>query len=199
MICVDFFVDEPKKWMKKYNPKLVHGPHGNYYTIKTTARYARRAIRHANWDGIKTRHYNEMMARSSDYRENFFQAYNPPYRCCYCHKKLTKSSLVVDHVIPVAKAKSTLFARFLLKIQGISTVNDVRNLVPACRKCNSKKSDKMGLWFIRGKLGVHHWFWIARNITIVFIVFLIIFFCISTFTDLMDSSLITYIGSILYG
>ena len=43
---------------------------------------------------------------------------------------------------------------------GISDINDVKNLVPSCEKCNSKKGSKMGLWLIRGDIGKHFGIWL---------------------------------------
>lgn len=47
-------------------------------------------------------------------------------RCCYCGSKLTRSNMTIDHFHPVAKGGS----------------DDLNNLVPACRYCNSSKGTK---------------------------------------------------------
>lgn len=53
---------------------------------------------------------------------------------------------------------------------GIRDVNDPRNLVPSCAKCNSHKSAKMGLWIARGKIGQLTWLWMIRKISRLMIV-----------------------------
>lgn len=83
--------------------------------------------------------------------------------------------MVVDHIIPVDKAKSSTKAKNLLALQGIKNVNDVKNLAPSCYDCNSRKGAKMGLWFIRGILGKYKWFWIVKNIFLFFILILIMY------------------------
>lgn len=48
------------------------------------------------------------------------------WRCVYCHKKLTRKTLTLDHVIPFKKGGSW----------------GIENLVPACGFCNNSKSDR---------------------------------------------------------
>ena len=73
----------------------------------------------------------------------------------------------VDHLIPVSAAQNSLFIRILLNICGITNINEEKNLVSACRKCNRKKSDKIGLWVIRGAFGRYRIIWILRDIIIL--------------------------------
>ena len=54
------------------------------------------------------------------------------------------------------------------------SVNDIRNLAPACRDCNSKKSDKMGLWVVRGWLGKYKLYWIILRIIQIVCILLMI-------------------------
>ncbi|MFI3210576.1 MAG: HNH endonuclease signature motif containing protein [Peptostreptococcaceae bacterium] len=63
------------------------------------------------------------------YREDFF-ANNPSkngwYTCVRCKKKLRKSDVDVDHIIPQSRGGS----------------NRLNNLQPMCKSCNrSKKND----------------------------------------------------------
>lgn len=87
---------------------------------------------------------------------------------------MTKKTLTVDHLIPVKKAQTSKFARWLLHKEKIENVNDIRNLIPACETCNKRKSSKMGIWLIRGAVGKHQKFWIifwpAVLITIIIII-----------------------------
>ena len=69
----------------------------------------------------------------------------------------------VDHLIPVAKVKKSGFVRFLLRMHGIQNVNDKRNLVASCHRCNERKRDKMGVWYIRGRLGKYRIYWLIRD------------------------------------
>ncbi len=99
--------------------------------------------------------------RSYNYRDVFFQSYDPPYRCRYCNRKLAKKYLTVDHIVPVAGTRKSFLARWILKSRGIKTVNDPRNLCASCRRCNASKGAKMGLWLIRGWLGQYRAYWIT--------------------------------------
>ena len=49
--------------------------------------------------------------------------------CHYCHKKVGRESLTIDHIIPVRRG-------------GKSTKG---NIVPACKECNSKKQSLLPL------------------------------------------------------
>ena len=103
--------------------------------------------------------------RSDDYRKNFLK-YNKGvfgsgnYHCSYCGKILSPQKMRVDHLIPIHRVKKFGFARILMWFEGIRNINDVKNLVPACERCNSKKSSNMGLWLIKGEWGRHIWNWI---------------------------------------
>lgn len=113
--------------------------------------------------------------RSNDYRQQFFKANKPLfgkniYQCAYCGKLKRRKSITVDHVIPINKVKRRGFGRFLMRISGISDINDTKNLVAACGKCNRKKTDKIGLWPLRGLIGKHFVCWL-----IVWIFFAILF------------------------
>jgi hypothetical protein len=106
--------------------------------------------------------------RSSDYRATFFKN-NPPfisdkYFCTYCGRLIRKDKVTVDHLYPVGAAKRSVSLQRKLKRRGINNINDVKNLVPACKRCNSNKGKKMGVWIIRGRLGRHPWLWVIRHI-----------------------------------
>lgn len=126
--------------------------------------------------GYQYRHYDKRFGRSDNYREVFFRKQDSScvYRCVYCHKKLDKSNVVVDHLIPVQKAKTSRGARLLMRLDGIENINDTKNLVPACNRCNQKKAANLGLWYVRGKLGKHRWFWITRFVIGLFVGFLLL-------------------------
>lgn len=106
--------------------------------------------------------------RSTDYRRRFLK-YNKGvfgggnFFCSYCGRLLTPRRMTVDHLIPVNKVKKRGLARTIMKIKGIDNINDVENLVPSCSACNGHKSDKMGVWILRGNIGRHPWFWILKK------------------------------------
>lgn len=144
----------------------------------------------------KYKKYDKCWNRSSNYRSEFFKHYHGPYRCAYCGKKLTRSTLEVDHFIPVAKAKSSVKARMLLWINAIYNVNNYRNLVPACHKCNAAKSDNMGRWIIIGSFGRYYYFWpILYCLLAVFSVALLYWVTyILGFSDVIIQALRNFIG-----
>lgn len=113
--------------------------------------------------------------RSSEYRKTFFEkntgnAAEEKYFCAYCGRILKKDRVTVDHIISVKKAQTSRTYLGLLRKLGFETVNDVRNLVPSCRRCNSRKGPKGGLWILKGFLGKYRAFWI-----IVWLFYLVIF------------------------
>lgn len=119
-------------------------------------------------DGFKMTATDLSYTRSRDYRKKFVADNPGPWRCRYCHKLLKGASdMTVDHVIPVAafNGNSRLrgwYYRRKLDKQGITDVNDPRNLVPACKRCNSRKGQKTGIWVLKADLGAHPAYWIAR-------------------------------------
>lgn len=88
--------------------------------------------------------------RSETYRRDFIQ-HNPPrngrYICVYCGRRVKKDNMQVDHVIAVKRAEKNPLYRFCIH----KDINELSNLVPSCAKCNRRKSDKGGLWILRGK------------------------------------------------
>lgn len=106
--------------------------------------------------------------RSTDYRKKFFDNNEPftknRYFCAYCGRLIRKDKVTVDHLYPVGAAKRNVRLQRKLKRRGINNINDIKNLVPACKRCNSSKGKKMGAWIIRGRLGRHPWLWVVRHI-----------------------------------
>lgn len=113
---------------------------------------------------LRIRAYDQGYERSADYRKAFFAAYKPAvkgrYLCAYCGRPLKREQVTVDHIISVDRAQRSGAAQRALARRGISDVNDPRNLCAACRSCNSSKSNKGGLWEVRGRIGRHPAFWI---------------------------------------
>lgn len=103
--------------------------------------------------------------RSSDYRKTFFEKTYFPRSwtlCAYCGLPVTVENLTVDHIIPVDKVRKTHSAKWLMELLSIKDVNEYKNLCGACKRCNSRKRAKMGLWVIRGFIGKNQIVWYAR-------------------------------------
>mgnify|MGYP000850130085 CR=1 FL=1 len=148
------------KWMDKYNYTVKSNLYGAYFAFKVNENDKKMLLKQLKRHHIKYNIYDKKWERSSNYREQFFKYNCGPYRCRYCNKKISKSNVIVDHLYPIAAGKYRPNTRILLYMRNISNVNDVKNLVPSCYKCNSKKSDKLGLWYIRGILGKYKIYWI---------------------------------------
>lgn len=109
------------------------------------------------------RSYDSKYERSGNYRSTYFKFNKAPYRCAYCGRRLKRENLEVDHLVPVAKAKSNMLVKFYLALCGIPNINDKRNLVSSCMRCNRRKSDKIGTWVLRGSIGRHKSIWYIRD------------------------------------
>lgn len=124
--------------------------------------------------GYKFRCYDNRYERGTNYRKTYFENNPGPYRCVYCGRHLNYKNIEVDHLIPVGKAKTSPLVRLWLQICGIRNVNDHKNLVCSCKKCNRKKSDKIGFWVVRGAIGRFKAFWVVRDLLILALVVLIL-------------------------
>lgn len=93
--------------------------------------------------------------RSTDYRRKYFKQQKPflgkLYFCAYCGNMHTQKNITVDHIISIESAKSRKIQRKLERKN--MDINSFDNLTTACAKCNQKKSGKLGMWYIRGKIG----------------------------------------------
>lgn len=111
---------------------------------------------------------NEFGNRGGSYRNIFFRSSRPfvgdIYFCAYCGRPVRKKNLTVDHIVPVGRVKKSATLQKRLKRRGITSVNDIRNLAPSCMACNHKKSDRMGLWVIRGRIGKNQYIWMVRHV-----------------------------------
>lgn len=182
--CYDVFpqsntnIVKMQKVMERHGFRQKENQYGIYFHIEVdgmdTAHIARILKRYK----YKYRRYEKRWERNSNYRDQFFKYNHGPYHCAYCGKKLKTKDIEVDHLIPVAQTKKNFWAKFLLSIKAINNVNNPRNLVASCHKCNQKKLDKMGFWVLRGTLGRHKLFWkiwkIIRVVLVVIILYLVI-------------------------
>lgn len=116
--------------------------------------------------------------RGDSYRTDFLK-YNKGffgnlYFCVYCGKPITRKKMVVDHHIAINYVKKNPLLKLYFGLSNVVTnflgyimhgskwkknsgVNVTYNLVPACTKCNGAKSDKGGLWIVRGLIGGTIW------------------------------------------
>lgn len=161
----------------------------NHYYINTYIEKPKKEIKKLKLAGICYSCYRVEYERSANYRTVFFQRTQGPYRCRYCNKQIKKSDVFVDHIIPVSQAQKRNSARALLSIHGCSNVNDIKNLAPACRRCNLKKSDKMGLWILRGHLGAYKAYWVSIYILFVLFILFAVFGVISFFLMFQSAGL----------
>lgn len=125
---------------------------------------------------LKYRINDSFSERSQNYRDTFFKRYRPAigdrYFCAYCGRLVSSNAITVDHLYPVGAVKRNIQLQKKLRRKGIKNINDSRNLVPACRFCNSKKRAKMGNWIIKGKIGRIKEIWFLRHFLriVIFIV-----------------------------
>lgn len=119
--------------------------------------------------------------RSDDYRRIFLKHnkgfFGCIYFCAYCGRPMLRKTMQVDHHLAVNNVKHNPLwklwlgmnntvrniGRFIVatatgkKFEKLSGVNVDYNLLPACPKCNNRKSDKGGWWTVRGFIGGTIW------------------------------------------
>ncbi|MEG2262801.1 MAG: HNH endonuclease signature motif containing protein [Clostridia bacterium] len=119
--------------------------------------------------------------RSLDYRNLFLKTnkglFGCIYICAYCGKPLLRKNMQVDHHIAINLVRNNplykvifgirntfqnMFGRISCAMTGKKFVpshgvNVSYNLLPACQKCNNRKSDKGGAWIARGFIGGTIW------------------------------------------
>lgn len=171
---INLYIDYEPSWLSGYEVKKKTNQLGDYlvvcvYTEKDKTNLVRKLKKHH----IRYQAYEKRWERSSNYRKLFFAHNQPPFRCRYCNKPLTRKQVVVDHIYPVSKGKKNIDSRMLLYLRGISDVNDIKNLAPCCYRCNQRKQDKLGLWYLRGILGKYRAYWITKRIIYFSILFLL--------------------------
>lgn len=109
---------------------------------------------------------NEYGHRNQSYRKSFFENNAPHvmgrYFCAYCGKLLPQKKVTIDHLYPVHVVSQNLKMQARLWRKGIGNINSPENLVAACFSCNRRKSARTGKWILRGRLGRHKSYWVAR-------------------------------------
>ena len=137
---------------------------------------------------------NDFGKRSTTYRAEYFK-HNKPiykkfYRCVYCGRLLSRKKITVDHIYPVKKVNESTYYQDKLKRIGADSVNDFRNLVSACFRCNAKKSSKTGWWIIKAKIGSMKYYWLVVHI-IEFIIFILVLYNLYTNRMIISTNLLT--------
>jgi len=149
-----------------------------YRAVISDKKLLQKIERYCFWHNLRFEICNLFSKRSSDYRKVFFSTYPPIFKdlyfCAYCGRLYKKSMITIDHLYPVAKVHSNIRLQEYLQKMGASSVNDPKNLVPACLKCNQRKGTKVGLWTLRGKIGQHQRLWIVRWIVRVVLVLVVV-------------------------
>lgn len=152
----------PQKLQKQF-PDFTWVPSGKHGYLKKmiSPKEKGKLIRICSFKGFSYKCYDKQYERSNNYRQTFFESFpkDHSFRCIYCNKKLSPQDVTVDHLIPIDKAKTSIITRFIIKKLHYQSINDIKNLVPACSCCNRAKSNKMGLWIIRGILGKYKIYW----------------------------------------
>lgn len=91
------------------------------------------------FDGVDDAAIRRERAKARELRKSrWWQQKTASGKCFYCHKKFKFKELTMDHLVPLARG-------------GQSTKD---NLVPCCKKCNTKKKSMLPLeWqeYLEGK------------------------------------------------
>lgn len=90
--------------------------------------YSNRCVQHKVRKPIKQR--GKQAIRWEQVRASWMARYGTNHICYICHKKLDKTTLTLDHVIPKSNARN------------YANRHDDSNLKPACWTCNSSKGSK---------------------------------------------------------
>lgn len=159
--------------LKLRNMGLIRSKEGYYYGNFTKLSEIKRIEAFCRKKHLKYYLDNSYGKRSSNYRSVFFSNASPAifnrYFCAYCGKLLNASFITVDHLYPISKASKSVSVQSILRLFGIYSINSPKNLVGACERCNKKKGQKTGLWFIRGLIGRSNVLWIIRWVLRVFV------------------------------
>lgn len=170
MECYNGYINRyAQKAATRYGLSL-EGWMSNKYVYKGTvsARAYHKLSAYCQKKKLNLKLMNDFAVRSTDYRRKFFAKNKPHlfgrYFCAYCGKLVKREDLTVDHLYPVNCAQKSLYMQKKLRRMGLKSINDERNLIAACRKCNERKSAKMGIWILKGKLGRYPMLWRLRHV-----------------------------------
>lgn len=95
----------------------------------------------------------------------------------FCRRKLAREKITIDHIFPVHCMEEYPAVRRRAALFGIRGSNDLKNLVPACRRCNLRKGTRMGWWIIKGFLGRTWWYWPVRKLLRLTVILAVAYLC----------------------
>ena len=156
--------DEHKRPLKRLGLKWDKDA---FYGCVTYGKY-KQIERYCIENGLMVKIDTGFSARSGNYRSMFFKYHEPQigkyYLCAYCGRLLAPEDVTVDHLYPVKQSSRDPKIQHKLRKMGLHDVNDPRNLVASCAKCNAHKAAKTGKWIFWGKIGQSTSLWIIRKI-----------------------------------
>lgn len=150
-------------WWKRY----IFNPRSNgrgFYEKKDCSKWEKNKMFH-----FCRRNRNEFFAKN--------KTVSGRYRCAYCGRKLAREKITIDHIFPVHCMEEYPAVRRRAALFGIRGSNDLKNLVPACSRCNLRKGTRMGWWIIKGFLGRTWWYWPVRKLLRLTVILAVAYLC----------------------
>ncbi|MBR3251701.1 MAG: HNH endonuclease [Solobacterium sp.] len=146
-----------------------------YQAVHLSKNEAKSLVRRLRLRGFTVIWYRNIWAKGDNYRRIFLESQGETCRCVYCGKFFPKKSITVDHVIPADLAKRSPYIRWKLERKGYKSIDDPRNLVAACYRCNNRKKN-LNLFRYRflAKYGRYDWFWRLRTMLIILAVIIVL-------------------------
>lgn len=158
------------KWMRKIDATKQQSNKTIFWKAKIPESQKKKTQKILKKSHVRAVWYKKEWGRASNYRNIFLRSSKGPYRCRYCNKLLKSSKMQVDHIVPIDKMKKSTCTRKIMKLFGITNVNDPKNLASACSKCNARKGNNGGIWIVRGYLGQFRLYWIFLRIVQLIII-----------------------------
>ncbi len=179
---IELKISSGKNSVKKYNDKLRKAgfkfSSGRYLKLvpqttdlKKYSVWCKKRGLSFSWN--KKKYTRNTSYRSKYFRNNYGILHSSIFLCAYCGKPIRKKKVVVDHLVSIKSCQENRIAKLYIKLFCNDDVNDIKNLVPSCKKCNLKKGTDTGLWWLLGKLGKHRVFWYFILLTSLFSIILI--------------------------
>ncbi len=191
MYYLNIYIQEPKKWLLKYDLKEKTYKDTTYFQLKGDYNELNSVKKRLISNKIRFKMFEERYQKSYDYRKDFLENNPGPYRCRYCNRWLKTEYMQVDHIIPASKAQKDSNLQIWLWLNKCESVNDLKNLVPSCNKCNQQKGRKIGLWPLRAYLGQFKAYWkIKKTISVVIIgaaIGLIAYYLVNNYQNIVNS------------
>lgn len=140
------------------------GKYTGKWILKTDNGDIKRFKHYCRRKGYEIQSWNTENNRASNCRKLYFDNYDPKlfnrYMCVYCSRLLKKNNVAVDHLISIKLVQTKKHYQHIIKWLKMENVNDPKNLVCACQKCNLKKGKNGGIWVLRGQLGKSLVYWL---------------------------------------